>query len=217
MRDRILLAQHPGLLRGEVPVGLGDHGPDLGERRVKGEILPWPPAPSPAARRPAHSMSLVGLRECAGLRHGTVAVLGDHRQGALRQVAEVVGEIGVDPVDDRLVGVVAVLAERDLAQEEVAQLVDAVGIGERERIDHVADRLRHLLAAVEQEAVPEDPLGQRQVRRHQEGRPVDRVEADDVLADDVHVRRPVVPARVVLVREAARRSRSWSARRPTRT
>ena len=72
-----------------------------------------------------------------------------------------------------------------------------------ERIDHVADRLRHLLAPVEQEAVAEDALGQRQLRRHQEGRPIDRVEADDILADDVHIRRPVMPARIVLVREAA--------------
>ena len=107
-------------------------------------------------------MSCVGLRQRAGRRHGTVAVLGDHRQGALRQVAEVVGQIGIDPVDDRLVRVIAVLAERHLAHEEIAQLVDAVGVGQRERIDHVADRLRHLLAAVEQEAVAEDALGQRQ-------------------------------------------------------
>ena len=59
-------------------------------------------------------------------RHLAVAVPGDHRQRALRQVAEVVGEIGIDAVDDRFVAVVAILAERHLAQEEVADLVDAV-------------------------------------------------------------------------------------------
>ena len=89
--------------------------------------------------------------------------------------------------------VVAVLAERHLAQEEIAQLVDAVGVGQRERVDHVADRLRHLLAAVEQEAVGEDAPRHRDAGRHQEGRPVDRVEAHDVLADDVQVGRPVAP------------------------
>jgi hypothetical protein len=117
------------------------------------------------------------------------AVLRDHRQRALRKIAEVVGEIRIDAVDDRLVRIVAVLAERHLAQEEVAQLIDAVGIGQCEGVDHVADRLRHLLALVEQEAVAEDALRQREPRRHQEGGPVHRVEADDVLADDVHVRR----------------------------
>ena len=94
-------------------------------------------------------------------------------------------------VDDRLVAVVAVLSERHLAQEEVAQRIDAVGIGERERVDDVADRLRHLFAAVEQEAVAEDRARHRDAGRHQEGRPVDRVEAHDVLADDVQVGRPV--------------------------
>ena len=33
-------------------------------------------------------------------------------------------------------------------------------------------------------------LGQRQIGRHQEGRPIDRVKADDVLADQVDVGRP---------------------------
>jgi hypothetical protein len=36
----------------------------------------------------------------------------------------------------------------------------------------------------------EDALGRRQARGHQEGRPVDGVEADDVLADEVDVGRP---------------------------
>jgi hypothetical protein len=43
---------------------------------------------------------------------------------------------------------------------------------------------------------PIDALRQGQPGRHQEGRPVDRVEAHDVLADDVDVGRPVSPARV---------------------
>ena len=102
-------------------------------------------------------------------------MLGDHRQRALRQIAEVVGEIGIDAGDDRLVIIVAVLPERHLAQEEVAHLIDAVLIGEIEGIDHVADRLRHFLAAAEQEAVGIDPLLHGNARRHQERRPVHRV------------------------------------------
>ena len=134
---------------------------------------------------------LVGVAERARLRQHAAEGLADHRQRALRQIAEVVGEVGVDAVDDRLVAVIAVLAERHLAQEEIAELIDAVGVGHRERIDHVADRLRHLLAAVEQEAVREDALRHLDAGRHQEGRPIDRVEADDVLADDVQRGRPV--------------------------
>jgi hypothetical protein len=118
--------------------------------------------------------------------HLALAMLGNHRQRALRQIAEAVGEIGIDAGDDRLVRIVAVIAERHLAQEEVAHLVDAVMLGHLERVDDIAERFRHLLAAVEQEAVAEDAFRHGQARRHQEGRPVDGVEADNVLADDVH-------------------------------
>ena len=45
----------------------------------------------------------VGVGEVGVFRHGAGAVLGDHGQRALREIAEIVGEIGVDAVDDRLV------------------------------------------------------------------------------------------------------------------
>ena len=52
--------------------------------------------------------------------------------------------------------------------------------------------------------MPEHPLGQGQTESHEEDGPVDGVEADDVLADDVHVGGPIlfkqlarVPVRVV--------------------
>ena len=120
----------------------------------------------------------------------------------MRQIAEIVGEVGIDARDDGLVVVVAVLPERHLAQEEIAHLIDTVLIGQVEGIDDAADRLRHLLAPAEQEAVRVDPLRHGDARRHQECRPVHRVEADDVLADDVHVRRPVAPVRIALVGKA---------------
>ena len=46
----------------------------------------------------------------------------------MRQVAQLVGEVGVDAADDRFLAVAAVLAERHLAQEEVAHLVDTEGV-----------------------------------------------------------------------------------------
>ena len=143
------------------------------------------------------------VRICAGSGDRAIAVLGDHRQGALRQIAQIVGQIGVDAGDEGLVGIIAVLAEGHLAQEEVAHLIDAVMVDDGEGIDDVADGLRHLLAPVEQKAVAIDAARQLHARRHQEGRPVDGVKADDVLADDVHIRRPVFHPGRVLVREAA--------------
>ena len=161
---RIGLGQRPGRFAGEIAVGVGDHRPDRVEHLMQLLRL------HRLARLADHGVGrgedgLVVVAERAGLRQHAAELLADHRQRALRQVAEIVGEVGIDAVDDRLVAVVAVLAERHLAQEEIAQLIDAIGVGQRERVDHVADRLRHLLAAVEQEAVREDAA------RHLDARP----------------------------------------------
>ena len=133
----------------------------------------------------------VGGAEVPGLRDGRLEVLGDHRQRALREVAELVGQVCVDAGDDPFRAVAAILAERDLAQQEEAHRVDTELVDEGERIDHVAHRLAHLLALDVDEPVGEDPLGQLDPGRHQERRPVHRVEPDDVLADHVQVGRPV--------------------------
>ena len=39
--------------------------------------------------------------------------------------------------------------------------------------------------------MPENLFGQRQIGRHQECRPIDRVKTDNILADDMHIRGPV--------------------------
>ncbi|MCY1232635.1 hypothetical protein D9M72_451370 [compost metagenome] len=74
-----------------------------------------------------------------------------------------------------------------------------------ERIDDVAKRLRHLLALVEQEAMGKDALGQRQAGRYQESRPIDCVEADDVLADHMDVGWPELGAWTLGIVEIAGR------------
>ena len=144
---------------------------------------------------------LFGRRSPA--RQPAVAVARHQRQRALRQIAQVVRQLDVDARNDRLVAHAAIGAERLLAQQEVAHLVEAEGRDQLPRLDDVAERLAHLLALDDPPAVGGDPLRQRQPGRHQEGRPVDRVEADDVLADEMHVGRPERPARRGLVREAA--------------
>ena len=50
-------------------------------------------------------------------------------------MAQVVGQIRIDAVGDRFRAVVAILPERHLAQEEVAELIEAVGLHEVERVD----------------------------------------------------------------------------------
>jgi len=85
---------------------------------------------------------------------------------------------------------VPVIAEGNLAQHEVAHLVETVAADEVVRIDHIAERLRDLLAFVGPPAVREHALRRLQPSAHQKGRPVDGVKAQDVLADHVKIGRP---------------------------
>ena len=187
-------AQVPWRLPGKITVGVRHHGPYGAEHQV--ELIGF----HRFARPGQHAVGgvengLVGRGQRAGLGHPALAVPGHHRERALREVAQIVGEVRVHARDDRLMAVIAVLAERHLTQEEIAQRIDAIGVGERERIDHVAHGLRHFLPAIEEKAVAEDAFGRRQARRKQERRPIDRVEAHNIFADHVQIRRPKLELR----------------------
>ena len=107
---------------------------------------------------------------------------------ALREIADIVGEIGIDACDDGLVIVVAVLAERHLAQEEIAHLVDAILVSEVEGVDDVADRLRHLLAlTVDDKGVVHPVTGKPLAERNRLGPLVLVVREPQVLTTAVQV------------------------------
>ncbi len=74
----------------------------------------------------------VGRRAVRG-GDDTGLVLLDQRQHARVEVADVVGQVGVGPLQHRLVGVRAVQPERDLAQQEPAQRVGPEGLEQRAR------------------------------------------------------------------------------------
>ena len=58
-----------------------------------------------------------------------VKVLFNHGHRAADQVAQVVGQVDVDALDEALVGEVAVAAEGELPEQVVAQGVHAVALG----------------------------------------------------------------------------------------
>ena len=64
----------------------------------------------------------------------------DHRQRTLREISEIIGEVGIDAVDDCLVTVGAVLPERHFAQEKITKLIDAISIRKCEWINDIAYR-----------------------------------------------------------------------------
>ena len=124
-------------------------------------------------------------------RDYTVEITPDHRQGPAEQVAEIVCEIAVIAFDEALIREVAVLAMDHITQQEIPQRVGTVRIDDVEGLHDIAKALRHLLAAMVNEAMAEYGLRQRQPGAHEHGGPDDTVEAGDVLADDMKVGGPV--------------------------
>src|SRR3546814_9926203 len=68
--------------------------------------------------------SLILGRRRIVYREFAAQILENHRQAALGQIAEAVGEIGVGGAHDRFGRIAAILSEADLAQQIIAQRVD---------------------------------------------------------------------------------------------
>ena len=120
---QIGLAQRPGRLLVDIPVRSRNDLPERLERAVErlfGEIGAQP------AVEPTRlgEQRLVGGGEGLRRRQASLAIAVDHRQHALRQIAEIIGEIAVDAVDHGAVREIAVAAERQLAQHEIAQRIE---------------------------------------------------------------------------------------------
>ena len=85
---------------------------------------------------------------------------------------------------------IAVTAERQLAQQEIAQRVEPVALDEIPGGDEVAERFRHFLAFDGPPAMREDALRRLEPGRHQKGVPIDRVKAQDVFTYHVKISGP---------------------------
>ena len=160
----------------------------------------------PQAGGQGDQLGVVGLGRGIGLAaggEGPAKVFLHHGGGAADQVAQVVGQVHVNGVDEQLVGEVAVRAEGEGAHEEEAQGVHPKLLRQHVGVHHVALALGHLAAVQQQPAVAKDMAGQRHVHAHEHGGPDDGVEADDLLAHEVVVGGPVVVVVVVLVVEQA--------------
>ena len=77
-------------------------------------------------------------------------------------------------------------------QHEITNRIHAEHIHQIIRIDDISLGFAHLAIALQQPRMSEYLLGQRQIQCHEENRPVDRMETDDVLADQVQICGPVL-------------------------
>ena len=137
--------------------------------------------------------------------HHPVEILHDHRQRAAHQVAIAIREIRVVALHKRIERERAILPEHDLAQQKVPQRVVAEHFNDGLRAHDISARLRHLRLLEQQPAVRDNLLRQRQARGHQKCGPVHAVEAGNLLADQVQLRRPVLFKPRLILRAVAER------------
>ncbi len=114
----------------------------------------------------------------------------NQRAHPVDQVPQIVRQIRIEAPDKPFPGEVPILAPAHLPQQEVAQRVRPEQISSLERTHDHALTLAHLLALEEHKAMRVNLLRQRQSSRHQHCGPDHTVEANDVLADHMAVRRP---------------------------
>ena len=103
---------------------------------------------------------------------------------------QVVGQIGVEPLDQALPGIVPVAAQVDFPEQEIADGISPEFLDGLHRIHHIALGFGHFVPVHHQPAVAVHFLGQVEAHGHQHGRPDDGMEPDDFLPHQVEVRRP---------------------------
>ena len=75
-------------------------------------------------------------------------------------------------------------------QYKVTNCVHAEHVYQIVCVEHISLRLAHLAIALQEPRMAEYLLRQRQIQCHQENGPVDGMEADDILTDQMQIRRP---------------------------
>src|SRR4051794_11063666 len=118
----------------------------------------------------------------------------NHRERSTSQIADAIGKIGVVPIDKSLITEAPILTEWNLAPQKVAQRIraDKLVTGphhlrDRSRPYYVSARFTHLAFLNQHPAGCEDFFGQSKLSGHQERGPVDSVESQDILPDQVKV------------------------------
>ena len=114
----------------------------------------------------------------------------EHRERSVDEVAQAVGQLRGVAGLKTFVGPVAVRTDVQFAHDIVAKRIDAPLVDDLDGIDDVAGGLAHLLAVLLPPTMHKHLLGQRQLHGLEHDRPIDGVKLENVLADDVNVRRP---------------------------
>ena len=124
---------------------------------------------------------LVVFAEFAGLGHLALKILGRHGQHAAEQVAQVVGQVGVDAGHHAFFTEGGIGTEMHLAQQEIAEGVQTVLLAHLQRFHHVAQGFGHLGIAHQPVTVHVQVLVHGQARGLEHGGPEHGMGLEDVL------------------------------------
>lgn len=172
-----------------VAVGLLDDGPHGGGGAPEIDVAEGRVDDARRLNAAPHQIS-ARSRGIAVHTPGAVAVC--QSDDAVDHIAGTTGEVVVGAGDQPGDGEIGVAHPGHLAQQPPAHRVRAVPVGQGDRVHRRPGRLADLGPVDGEVVVDEDVGGQRQPGRQQHRRPVDGVEPQHTLADEVH---PAVAAR----------------------
>jgi len=112
-------------------------------------------------------------------------VLVRHGEGAAEKIAQIIGEIGIEALDERFFTEIGVQSEDHLPEQEIAEGIYSVFGSQIQRPDHLALALAHLAFIDFPVAVDIQMLKQREPGSLNHGGPVDAVGFEDILGDGV--------------------------------
>ena len=118
----IRLLESPGFLAGKVVIGRAQRRDD-GAARLMHQLLVHGLAGLFDGGVDFLDQLKIGRGHVTEAGDLGVAILVDHRQRALRQIAQIVGKVGIDAVHQLVAAIVAILTEGDFAQQEITQRV----------------------------------------------------------------------------------------------
>ncbi len=120
-----------------------------------------------------------------------VVIFFHHADRTVQQVAQIVGQVCVDTVDESVAAEVTVTAQIDFPQQEITDCVCSEFVNQAVWVNHVADGLAHLGAVHYQPAVTIHFFRDFFFHGHQHDRPDDGMETHDLLAHQMDICRPV--------------------------
>ena len=115
-----------------------------------------------------------------------------HSNQSVEQVPQIIAEVGIDTVDQGLLAEVAISTEGNFPEHKVAEIIQTIGIGHLFGVDDITLGFAHLGTVSRPPPMRGDMLGHRQIETHQKCRPVDRMKAEDILADQMDACRPEI-------------------------